>query len=110
MGSAAVSYEARSHPVAGTKRRNRGCFISRPFETNSLRRHLSNHDLGSFRVKPWCRFVEVHFADGVEAYVTPVGPVRVGVAFLWDDARVARHVASIDHSIQEEEYAFIENF
>jgi menaquinone-9 beta-reductase len=49
-----------------------------------------------FRVKPWCRFIEVHFADGVEAYVTPVGPVRVGVAFLWDDARVARHGASID--------------
>jgi menaquinone-9 beta-reductase len=47
-----------------------------------------------FRVKPWSRFVEVHFADGVEAYVTPVGPVRVGVAFLWDEARVAR--ASID--------------
>lgn len=49
-----------------------------------------------FRVKPWCRFVEVHFTDGVEAYVTPVGPVRVGVAFLWDDARVARHGTSID--------------
>ena len=27
-----------------------------------------------FRVKPWSRFVEVHFADGVEAFVTPVGP------------------------------------
>ena len=49
-----------------------------------------------FRVKPWCRFVEVHFADGVEAYVTPVGPVGVGVAFLWDDARLARDGASLD--------------
>ncbi len=49
-----------------------------------------------FRVKPWCRFVEVHFADGVEAFVTPVGPVRVGVAFLWDDARLARDGASLD--------------
>ena len=49
-----------------------------------------------FRVKPWSRFVEVHFTDGVEAYVTPVGPVRVGVTFLWDDARVARDGASID--------------
>lgn len=49
-----------------------------------------------FRVEPWSRFVEVHFTDGVEAYVTPVGPVRVGVTFLWDDARVARHDASID--------------
>ena len=49
-----------------------------------------------FRVKPWCRYVEIHFTDGVEAYVTPVGPLRVGVAFLWDDARVARQGASID--------------
>ncbi len=49
-----------------------------------------------FRVKPWSRFVEVHFTDGVEAYVTPVGPVRVGVTFLWDDARVARDGASFE--------------
>src|SRR5271163_4339071 len=49
-----------------------------------------------FRVKPWSRFVEVHFTDGVEAYVTPVGPMRVGVTFLWDDARVARQCISID--------------
>ena len=43
-----------------------------------------------FQIKPWSRFVEVHFTEGVEAYVTPVGPMRVGVTFLWDDARVAR--------------------
>jgi flavin-dependent dehydrogenase len=53
-----------------------------------------------FRVKPWSRFVEVHFTEGVEAYVTPVGPMRVGVTFLWDDARVARHGASIDRLLQ----------
>src|SRR5260370_12762187 len=51
-----------------------------------------------FRVTPWSRFVEVHLTDGVEAYVTPVGPERVGVAFLWDDASVARQ--SIDKLLE----------
>ena len=36
-----------------------------------------------FAVAPWSPFVEVWWADGVEAYVTPCGPRRVGVAFLW---------------------------
>ncbi|HYV86414.1 MAG TPA: NAD(P)/FAD-dependent oxidoreductase [Patescibacteria group bacterium] len=36
-----------------------------------------------FRLAPWSDFVEVHWADGVEAYVTPVGPECVGIAFLW---------------------------
>lgn len=40
-----------------------------------LRRHVA--------VAPWDRAVEVHFARGVEAYVTPAGRDRVGVAFLW---------------------------
>jgi flavin-dependent dehydrogenase len=40
-----------------------------------LRRH--------YAVSPWTDFVEVHWAPGVEAYVTPVGPDRVGIAFLW---------------------------
>src|SRR5262249_13340647 len=39
-----------------------------------------------FRLRPWSDLVEVHWADGVEAYVTPVGPDRVGVAFLWSAA------------------------
>ncbi len=42
-----------------------------------LRRH--------FKVKPWTPYVEVHFAQGVEAYVTPAGAGRVGLAFLWED-------------------------
>ncbi|WP_438019319.1 NAD(P)/FAD-dependent oxidoreductase [Sorangium sp. So ce315] len=41
-----------------------------------------------FRCAPWSTFVEVHLADGVEAYVTPAGPARVGVAFLWDGDRL----------------------
>ena len=39
-----------------------------------LRRH--------FAVRPWSDMVEVHWADGAEAYVTPVGPELVGVAVL----------------------------
>lgn len=35
-----------------------------------------------FGVAPWTDRVEVHWADGVEAYVTPVAPDQVGVAFL----------------------------
>ena len=42
-----------------------------------LRRHV--------RLKPWVSAVEVHFADGIEAYLTPAGVERVGVAFLWED-------------------------
>lgn len=40
-----------------------------------LRRH--------FALRPWSPFVEVHWGEGAEAYVTPAGPRRVGVAFLW---------------------------
>jgi flavin-dependent dehydrogenase len=38
-----------------------------------------------FRLAPWSEHVEVTFSDGVEAYVTPAGAERVGVAFLWED-------------------------
>jgi len=40
-----------------------------------------------FGLAPWTDHVEVHFADGVEAYVTPVGAQEVGIAFLWDAYR-----------------------
>jgi len=40
-----------------------------------LRRHFS--------VMPWSGLVEVHWADGAEAYVTPVAADEVGVALLW---------------------------
>lgn len=36
-----------------------------------------------FRIEPWTDMVEVYWADGCEAYVTPVGPETVGVALLW---------------------------
>lgn len=37
-----------------------------------------------FHIAPDSPFVEVHLAHGREAFVTPVGPDLVGVAFLWD--------------------------
>jgi 2-polyprenyl-6-methoxyphenol hydroxylase-like FAD-dependent oxidoreductase len=40
-----------------------------------LRRHFAR--------TPWSHSVEVHLADGAEAYVTPVSDTCVGVAFLW---------------------------
>lgn len=40
-----------------------------------LRRH--------YRVAPWSDRVEVHWGEGVEAYVTPVARDEVGVALLW---------------------------
>ena len=41
-----------------------------------LRRH--------YEVEPWSELVEVYWADGCEAYVTPVGERLVGVAMLGD--------------------------
>ena len=46
-----------------------------------------------FSMKPWGRSVEVHFGDGVEAYVTPAGKNRVGLAFLWQDGAVSDGVS-----------------
>jgi len=50
-----------------------------------LRRH--------FAMTPWNRSVEVHFGEGVEAYVTPAGRARVGLAFLWLDGDVKGEVS-----------------
>ncbi len=54
-----------------------------------LRRHLA--------VEPSARGVEVHLGDGLEAYLTPAGSGRLGVAFLFErpapggwDAMLAR--------------------
>ena len=47
-----------------------------------------------YRLEPWTDFVEVHLSDGAEAYVTPVGPQRVGVAFLWEDRRVSKPIST----------------
>ncbi len=53
--------------------------VAGPARRLGIRRH--------FPVTPWTDFVEVWWADNVEAYVTPTGPHRVGVAFLWGGRR-----------------------
>ena len=35
-----------------------------------------------FAIAPWSEFVEVYWANGAQAYVTPVGEQQVGIAFL----------------------------
>jgi flavin-dependent dehydrogenase len=50
-----------------------------------VRRHYS--------IRPWTPFVEVYFSDIAEAYVTPAGDRRVGVAFLWDVDRAKAHAS-----------------
>lgn len=41
-----------------------------------------------FVCAPWTDRVEVHLSTDGEAYVTPCGDSRVGVAFLWSDGRL----------------------
>lgn len=57
--------------LAGRKRR---------MERFGVRRH--------FEIEPWSDRVEVWWAEGAEAYVTPVETRVVGVAMLWDRRRV----------------------
>lgn len=41
-----------------------------------------------FCCQPWSEYVEVYWSEqGVEAYVTPVGPAEIGVALLWHKDR-----------------------
>jgi len=84
--AAADGLHSRLRTMAGLQAESRG---PRRF---GIRQH--------FRVRPWSRFVEVHLTGRVEAYVTPVGPERVGVAFLWDDAKGSRECVSIDQLLQ----------
>jgi flavin-dependent dehydrogenase len=44
-----------------------------------------------FQTAPWSQEVEVHWGDGLEAYITPCGENLVGVAFLWDRRRHPHH-------------------
>lgn len=41
-----------------------------------------------YRVEPWTDHVEVHWADGCEAYVSPLAD-GVGVAFLWSGRKAS---------------------
>lgn len=47
-------------------------------------RHTMRYGLRKhFRLKPWSTHVEVYFAPGLEAYITPCGPEQTNVTFLW---------------------------
>ena len=66
-------------------RRPRSRPWARPPVSGPRRFGLRRHYRGVVRPD----FVEVHWTDGLEAYLTPVGPGRIGVAFLFDaDHRV----------------------
>ena len=51
----------------------------RPWLRSPSRYGIRRH----FAARPWSDLVEVHLADGAEAYVTPVGPETVSVAVLF---------------------------
>lgn len=38
---------------------------------------------GHFHISPWSDQVEVYWAHGIEAYVTPVSAQKIEIAFLW---------------------------
>src|SRR5262245_15736744 len=63
---------SRIRRAAGLAAPPRGCL------RHGMRRH--------FRAAPQAPFVEVHWTDGAEAYVTPVGREEIGVALLWGGA------------------------
>ena len=66
--------------LASPTRRREGLEAPRrPGGRFGLRRH--------FAVAPWGEGVEVHFGDGAEAYVTPAGARRVGIAILFEPGR-----------------------
>jgi 2-polyprenyl-6-methoxyphenol hydroxylase-like FAD-dependent oxidoreductase len=71
--------------LASPTREREGIGDTRPARRRfGLRRH--------FALAPWSSLVEVHFSaprEQLEAYVTPVGPRRVGVALLWTDGALA---------------------
>lgn len=41
-----------------------------------------------YEIKPWSDVVEVYWKEHIEAYVTPVSPYSVQLAFLWDNKSV----------------------
>lgn len=52
-----------------------------------------------FRVAPWTDLVEVHWAEGTEAYVTPVASDEIGVAVLWTRAAGTSSTSSSEPSV-----------
>lgn len=59
----------------------RGQGLDLPVRSGRQRWGLRRH----FTIEPWSDFVQVHWSERAEAYVTPVGPQLVGVAILSGD-------------------------
>jgi flavin-dependent dehydrogenase len=69
--------------LASPIRRREGLDAPPPLRRRfGVRRHLA--------VPPWADAVEVHFGDGAEAYVTPAGAHRVGIAILFEGGAPGR--------------------
>ncbi len=43
-----------------------------------------------YAIKPWTDHVEIHWQNGVEAYVTPLGLEEIGIAFLWSPGNLSK--------------------
>jgi flavin-dependent dehydrogenase len=67
--------------VPGAARGGRVSRMSRVGRVRMPRYGFRRH----YRLRPWSTFVEVHWGNGAEAYVTPVGEEEVGVAVLWHE-------------------------
>lgn len=80
FGEAAARVLVAADGLGSPTRRREGLDLppSRPARYG-IRRH--------FAVTPWSEDVEVHFGTTAEAYVWPVGPRRVGVAFLYEPGK-----------------------
>jgi flavin-dependent dehydrogenase len=75
-GSLRVSWLVGADGLHSTVRRHSGLERrTRSIPRYGIRRH--------FRVEPWSSLVEVHWAEGAEAYVTPIARDEVGIACLW---------------------------
>jgi len=66
--------------------------LERPPRRRRPRLGLRQH----FSVKPWSPFVEVYWAEGAEAYVTPVDDTMVGVAVLFSGGPLPEGRGALD--------------
>lgn len=64
---------------SGLEARSDSQAVTSPTSRFGVRRH--------FALRPWSDHVEVYWADGREAYVTPVGDREIGVAMLWSGSK-----------------------
>jgi flavin-dependent dehydrogenase len=46
-----------------------------------------------FQIAPWADYVEIHWGEGCQIYVTPVAPEEVGVAVISSDPKLRVHDA-----------------